>query len=63
MINDVDMNEILVSNKLPFGKKDFKYFFGYKDNRKTRPLCIELSLEKWVYIKDILIKLNACIFW
>ena len=37
---------ILVSNKLPFGKKDFRYFFGYKDNRKTRPLCIELSLEK-----------------
>ena len=56
------MNEILVSNQLPFGKKDFKCFFGYKDNRKTRPLCIELSLEKRVYIKYILIKLNACIF-
>ena len=31
LINDVDINKIVVSNKLPFGKQDFKYFIGYKD--------------------------------
>ena len=30
----------MVSNKLPFGKQDFRYFTGYKDDKKTRPLCI-----------------------
>ena len=32
LINDMDMNKIVVSNKLPFGKQDFKYFIGYKDS-------------------------------
>ena len=27
--NDVDINKTVVSNKLPFGKQDFKYFIGY----------------------------------
>ena len=36
-INDVDINTIVVSNKLPFGKQDFKYFIGYKDSEKNRP--------------------------
>ena len=27
-INNIDINEIIVPNKLPFGKQDFKYFFG-----------------------------------
>ena len=34
LINDIDINKILVSNKLPFGKHDFKYFIGYKYNKK-----------------------------
>ena len=29
-----------VSNKVSFGKKGFKYFIGYKDAKKIRPLCI-----------------------
>ena len=40
MINEIDINEIVVSNKLPFGKDDFKHFIGYKDDKKIRPLCI-----------------------
>ena len=32
--NDVGINEIVVSNKLPFGKKDFKYFIDYKVDKK-----------------------------
>ena len=39
-INDIDINRIEVSNKLPFGKQDFRYFVGYKDSEKIRPLCI-----------------------
>ena len=30
-INEVNINEIVVSNKFSFGKQDFKYFIGYKD--------------------------------
>ena len=33
-INDIDINKIVVSNKLHFGKQDFKYFIGYKDVKK-----------------------------
>ena len=31
--------KIVVSSKISFCKKDFKYFFGYKD-AEIRPLCI-----------------------
>ena len=40
MINDIDINEIVVSNKFPVGKEDFKWFIGYKDNKGIRPLCV-----------------------
>ena len=29
-------------NNVSFGKKGFKYFIGYKDGKKVRPLCILL---------------------
>ena len=32
LINNIDINEIVVSNKLPFGKQDCKYFISYKNN-------------------------------
>ena len=34
LINNIDINKIVVSNKFPFGKQDFKYFIGYKDCEK-----------------------------
>ena len=34
-INNIDINKIVVSNKLHFGKQDFKYFIGYKDSEKN----------------------------
>ena len=34
LINDIDIDKIVVSDKLPFGKQDFKYFIGYKDAKK-----------------------------
>ena len=33
-INNIDINKIVVTNKLPFGKQDFKYFIGYKGAKK-----------------------------
>ena len=41
-IKNVDVNKIVLSNKVSFGKKRFKYFTGYKDAKKTKPLCIFL---------------------
>ena len=33
LINNIDINKIVVSNKFPFDKQDFKYFIGYKNNK------------------------------
>ena len=38
MINNKDINKVAVSNKISFGKQDVKYFIGYKDAEKIRPL-------------------------
>ena len=54
-INNIDINEIVASNnKFPLGKKDFKYFIGYKDNKEFRPLWIffpEMSIYKRYFDK------------
>ena len=43
------------SNKFPFGKKDFKYFIGYKD----KPLCIFFpEMSKYKRYSDI----TKCMF-
>ena len=39
-IKNIDINKIAISNKVSFGKKGFKYFIGYKDAKKIRPLWI-----------------------
>ena len=39
-IKDIDINNTVVSNVLPFGKQDLKYFIGPKDSEKMRPLPI-----------------------
>ena len=41
-INDIDINKIVVSNKFPFVKQDFKYFISHKGSEKIRPLCISV---------------------
>ena len=51
---------MVVCNKLPFGKEEFKYFIDYKDNKKIRPICIfspELSVHKRYFDK-----LNVSLF-
>ena len=47
-INNIDINEIVLSNKFPFNKQDVKYFLRYKNNEEIRPLCI-LSPEMVIY--------------
>ena len=40
---DIDVNNVLVSKKEPYGNKNsVKYFIGYNDNDIIRPLCIRL---------------------
>ena len=42
-IEDIDVNNILVSEKEPYGNKNpFKYFIGYNDNDVIRSLYIRL---------------------
>ena len=41
-IDNIDFKEIAVSNKVSFGKKDFKYFIGYKDTKNMWSSCLFL---------------------
>ena len=42
-IEDIDVNNILVSKKEPYDTKNsHKYFIGYNDHDNIRPLCIKL---------------------
>ena len=42
-INGIDVNKILVSKKVSYGKNNsFKYFIGYNDNDIIRPLFVKL---------------------
>ena len=50
-IKYIDINKIVVSNNVSFSKKGFKYFIGYKDAKKIRPLCIFLPKVS-AYRKD-----------
>ena len=40
---------MMVSTKVSFGRKGFKYFFGYKDDRKFRP--VRTMLPKMIVYK------------
>ena len=51
-IHDLDVNNILVAKKEPYGtKKSLKYFIGYNDDDIIRPLCIKLP-QMIGYVKD-----------
>ena len=43
-INEVDIEEIVLSHKKSYKKDSFKYFIGYrnKDNAFPSPLCVKL---------------------
>ena len=46
MIDNIDLNKIVVSNKVSFGKQDFKYFIGYKDAKKVGLYAYVYSFQK-----------------
>ena len=55
LIDNIDINKILVSNKISFGKNNFKYFIGYKDAKKLRPLCTflpQISAYRRDFVKN-----------
>ena len=39
-MGDVDIEKVLVSNKIFFGEKNYKYFIGYLYNHKVKSLHI-----------------------
>ena len=51
LIKNIDIDKIVVTNKVSFGKKAFKYFISYKDGKKIKPLCIFLP-KRSAYRKD-----------
>ena len=51
-LRDVDIEKVLVSNKIPFGQKNYKFFFGYLHNdHKVKPLNIMLPKTS-AYVKS-----------
>ena len=58
-INDIDI-KIVVSNKFPFGKHDFKHFIGYKNSKKVRLLGI-FHPQMIIYKRNI--DKNRCIYF
>ena len=38
----MDIDKILISNKISFGSKGFQCFIGYKDDNRIKPLCMVL---------------------
>ena len=61
-IYDVNINRIVVSNKVPFGKKGFISFVGYEDDSlKNMPLFI--MLLKMSAYRITFFELNICLFW
>ena len=50
-IKNVDIDKTVVSNTVPFGKKGFKYFIGYKDAKEIKRLFVFLP-KMTAYRKD-----------
>ena len=64
-IDNIDINKIVVSNKVSFGKKNFKYFIGYKDAKKLGlyPYFFQklVHIEETLMIDDDLLKMMMII--
>ena len=51
-LEDVDIEQVLESNKISFGEKSYKYFIGYSYNgNKVKPLNIMLAKTS-TYVKS-----------
>ena len=63
-LEDVDIDNILMSNKIPFGEKSNKYFIGclYDDYKINLLDIILLKIRVYVKKQMMINKLNGCIF-
>ena len=62
-IKDVDIDNVLVPNKVSSGEKNYKYFIGYlHEDYKIKSLHIMLPKTS-AYVESMMVKLNRCIFW
>ena len=60
---NVDIEKVLVSNKISFGGKNYKHFICYLYNdHKDQPLRIMLSKTS-ANVKSMMDELNGCMFW
>ena len=51
-MGEVDIEKVLVSNKISFGEKNYKYFIGYLHNgNKVKPLTVMLPKTS-AYVKS-----------
>ena len=63
LLKDVDIEKVLVSNKISFGGKNYKHFICYLCNdHKDQPLRIMLSKTS-ANVKSMMDELNGCMFW
>ena len=60
LINDIDINTIVVSNRFLFGKQGFKCLIGYKDDQEFRPLC---TLFPQMNICEIYSEITKCVYF
>ena len=51
MTNDIDINKVVVSDKLLFSTQDFTYFNGYKDDNNLG--LYAYPFQKWVHLEKI----------
>ena len=52
ILTDIDIDKVLVSNKISFSNKNYKYFIDYLNNdHKVRPLHIILHKTS-AYVKN-----------
>ena len=52
MTDNIDINKIVISNKVFLDKKHFKYFIGYKDTKYIRTLFILFLPKMRAYRTD-----------
>ena len=62
-IKDVDVDNVLVPNKVSSGEKNYKYFIGYlHEDYKIKSFYIMLPKTS-AYLESMMVTLNRCIFW
>ena len=62
-MGDVDIKKVLVSNKISFGEKNYKYFIGYLYNdNKVKTLHIMLPKTS-AYVKSFDGQTKWMYFW